>query len=160
MINLYNGSEPIINPWLFYLADLVFALKAILITLSVGLVIGFLIYFVAWGWDENKDYKPDTEENIKLRKTWLKGFKICIVSSVITFTVGMIVPKEETLYAMAIASVLTPDTVQLIYDKTGETATDILNGGGEFIKDIVDYGVDKINELRNVEPIETEEEAE
>ena len=158
MINLYNGSEPIINPWLFYLADLVFALKVTLITLSVGLVIGSLLYLVAW--NENKDYKPDTEKNIKLRKTWLKGSKICIVSSVITFTVGMIVPKEKTLYAMAIASALTPDTVQLIYDKTGETATDILNGGGEFIEDIVDYGVDKINELRNVEPIETEDNAE
>lgn len=158
MINLYNGSEPIINPWLFYLADLVFALKVTLIILSVGLVIGSLIYLVAW--KENMDYRHDTEQNIKLRKTWLKGSKICLVSSVITFTVGMIVPTEKTLYAMAIASALTPDTVQLIYDKTGETATDILNGGGEFIEDIVDYGVDKINELRNVEPIETEDNAE
>ena len=158
MINLYNGSEPIINPWLFYLADLVSALKVILIILSAGLVIGSLLHLVAW--NENNEFKPDSEENIKLRKTWLKGFKICIVSSVITFTVGMIVPKERTLYAMAIASALTPDTVQLIYDKTGQTATDILNGGGEFIEDIVDYGVDKINELRNVEPIETEDNAE
>lgn len=158
MINLYNGSEPIINPWLFYLADLVFALKVTLIILSVGLVIGSLIYLAAW--KENMDYGRDTEQNIKLRKTWLKGSKICLVSSVITFTVGMIVPTEKTLYAMAIASALTPDTVQLIYDKTGETATDILNGGGEFIEDIVDYGVDKINELRNVEPIETEDNAE
>lgn len=155
MINLYNGSEPIINPWFFYLADLVFALKVTLIILSVGLVIGSLIYLVAW--KENMDYRRDTEQNIKLRKTWLKGSKICLVSSVITFTVGMIVPTEKTLYAMAIASALTPDTVQLIYDKTGETATDILNDGGEFIEDIVDYGVDKINELRNVEPIETED---
>lgn len=158
MINLYNGSEPIINPWLFYLADLVFALKVTLIILSIGLVIGSLVYLVAW--KENMDYKLDNEQNIKLRKTWLKNYKICIVSSVITFTVGMIVPTEKTLYAMAIASALTPDTVQLIYDKTGETATDILNGGGELIEDIVDYGVDKINELRNVESIETEEEAE
>lgn len=158
MINLYNGSEPIINPWLFYLADLVFALKATLIILSVGLAIGSLLYLVAW--DGNNRYKIDTEENIKLRKTWLKGAKICIISAVITFTVGMIVPTKKTLYAMAIASALTPDTAQLIYDKTGETATDILNGGGDLIEDIVDYGVDKINEMRNVKPIETEDNAE
>lgn len=157
MINLYNGSEPIINPWLFYLADLVFALKVTLIILSIGLVIGSLLYLYAW--NENREYSPNSEENIKFRKTCLKGSKICIVSAVITFTVGMIVPTKKTLYAMAIASALTPDTVQLIYDKTGETATDILNGGGEFIEDVVDYGVDKINELRNVEPI-TEEETE
>lgn len=158
MINLYNGSEPIINPWLFYLADLVFALKVTLIILSVGLVIGSLLYLVAW--NDNNTYKIDTIENIKLRKTWLKGAKICIISAVITFTVGMIVPTKKTLYAMAIASALTPDTVQLIYDKTGETATDILNGGGALIEDIVDYGVDKINEMRNVKPIETEDNAE
>lgn len=156
MINLYNGSEPIINPWLFYFADLVFALKVTLIILSIGLVIGSLLYLVAW--NENREYERDTEENIKLRKTLLKGSKICIISAVITFMVGMIVPTKKTLYAMAIASALTPDTVQLIYNKTGETATDILNGGGEFIEDIVDYGIDKINELRNVEPIEEEAE--
>lgn len=158
MINLYNGSEPIINPWLFYLADVVSALKVILIILSIGLVIGSLVYLAVW--HENNELKPDSEENIKLRKTWLKGAKMCLISAIITFIVGMMVPKERTLYAMAIASALTPDTVQLIYDKTGETATDILNGGGEFIEDIVDYGVDKINEMRNVESIETEDNAE
>lgn len=158
MINLYNGSEPIINPWLFYLAEVVFTLKVILLVLSVGLVIWSSVYLAVWC--ENNEFKPDSEENIKLRKTWLKGAKMCLISAIITFIVGMMVPKERTLYAMAIASVLTPDTVQLIYDKTGETATDILNGGGEFIEDIVDYGVDKINEMRNVEPIETEDNAE
>lgn len=158
MINLYNGSEPIINPWLFYLADLVSALEVTLIILSIGLVIGSLLYLYIWY--ENTEYKIDTEENIKLRKTWLKGAKICIVSAIITFIVGIIVPTKKTLYAMTISSALTPDTVQLIYDKTGQTATDILNGGGELIEDIVDYGVDKINEMRNVEPIETEDNAE
>ena len=158
MINLYNGSEPIINPWLFYLADLVSALKVTLIILSIGLVIGSSVYLAVWY--ENNEFKPDSEENIKLRKTWLKGAKMCLISAIITFIVGMIVPTKKTLYAMTISSALTPDTVQLIYDKTGETATDILNGGGELIEDIVDYGVDKINEMRNVEPIETEDNAE
>ena len=158
MINLYNGSEPIINPWLFYLAEVVFALKVILLVLSVGLVIGSSIYLSVWY--ENNEFRPDSEKNIKLRKTWLKGAKMCLISAIITFIVGMIVPTKKTLYAMTISSALTPDTVQLIYDKTGQTATDILNGGGELIEDIVDYGVDKINEMRNVEPIETENNAE
>lgn len=158
MLNLYNGSEPIINPWLFYLADVVFALKVTLIVLSVGLAIASLLYLVAW--KDNCDFNSDSEHNIKLRKSWLKGAKICIVSGIMSFIVGMMVPAQKTLYAMAIASALTPDTVQLIYDKTGETATDILNGGGALIEDIVDYGVDKINEMRNVKPIETEDNAE
>lgn len=158
MINLYNGSEPIINPWLFYLADVVSALKFILLVLSVGLVIGSSVYLAVW--NEDREYRSNSEENIKLRKTWLKGAKMCLISAIITFIVGMIVPTKKTLYAMTISSALTPDTVQLIYDKTGQTATDILNGGGELIEDIVDYGVDKINEMRNVEPIETEDNVE
>ena len=158
MINLYNGSEPIINPWLFYLADFVSALKVTLIILSIGLIFGSVLYLSAW--NENREYRSNSEENIKLRKTWLKGAKMCLISAIITYIVGMMVPTQKTLYAMAIASALTPDTVQLIYDKTGETATDILNGGGALIEDIVDYGVDKINEMRNVEPIETEDNAE
>lgn len=158
MLNLYNGSEPIINPWLFYLAEVVSALKVALFILSMGLVIASLVYLVMW--NENCEFRVDNEHNIKLRKSWLKGAKICLVSSVLSFIVGMMVPTQKTLYAMAIASALTPDTVQLIYDKTGETATDILNGGGALIEDIVDYGVDKINEMRNVEPIETEDNAE
>lgn len=158
MINLYNGSDPIINPWLFYLADLVFALKVTLIILSIGLIFGSGLYLVAW--NENREYRSNSEENIKLRKTWLKGAKMCLISAIITFIVGMIVPTKKTLYAMTISSALTPDTVQLIYDKTGQTATDILNGGAELIEDIVDYGLDKINEMRNVEPIETEDNAE
>lgn len=155
MINLYNGSEPIINPWLFYLAEVIFALKVVLLVLSIGLTIGSLLYLAAWY--ENKEYRSDSEENIKLRKVWLKGAKMCLISAIITFIVGIMVPAKKTLYAMAIASALTPDTLQLIYDKTGQTATDILNGGGELIEDIVDYGVDKINELRNVEPVAKEE---
>ena len=158
MINLYNGSDPIINPWLFYLADLVFALKVTLIILSIGLIFWSGLYLVAW--NENREYRSNSEENIKLRKTWLKGAKMCPISAIITFIVGMIVPTKKTLYAMTISSALTPDTVQLIYDKTGQTATDILNGGAELIEDIVDYGLDKINEMRNVEPIETEDNAE
>lgn len=155
MINLYNGSEPIINPWLFYLADFVSALKVTLIILSIGLIFGSALYLAAW--NENRECRSNSEENIKLRKTWLKGAKMCLISAIITFIVGMIVPTKKTLYAMTISSALTPDTVQLIYDKTGQTATDILNGGGEFIEDIVDYGVGKINELRNVEPVAKEE---
>lgn len=58
MINLYNGSEPIINPWLFYLAEVVFTLKVILLVLSVGLVIGSLVYLVVWY--ENNEFNQDS----------------------------------------------------------------------------------------------------
>ena len=57
-------------------------------------------------------------------------------------------PSKDTLYKMAIAEALTPDNIKMAYDVTGKTANDILNGGSEFIKDIMDYGVEKIDEIR------------
>ena len=76
MINLYNGSEPIINPWLFYLADLVSALKVTLIILSIGLVIGSLLYLVAWY--ENEEYRSDSEKTLNLEKCGSKALRCAL----------------------------------------------------------------------------------
>ena len=145
MINLYNGTEPIINPWLFYLADLVdgvktfvFIVGTIWAMISVGLIFGIIISSAMYG-AEDSDKKA------------LKRLKISLVASAIVILVGTLLPSKSTLYSMTIAKALTPDTVQLIYEETGKTANDILNEGVEAIEEILDYGVDKIDELRKGE---------
>ena len=144
MINLYNGTEPIINPWLFYLADLVdgvktfvFIVGTIWAVISVGLIFG-IISSAIYG-AEDSDKKA------------LKRLKISLVASAIVILVGTLLPSKSTLYSMAIAKALTPDTVQLIYEETGKTANDILNEGVEAIEEVLDYGVDKIDDLRKGE---------
>lgn len=141
MINLYKGTEPIINPWLFYLADLVDGVKTFAFTvgiiwamISVCLIIGFIISSAMYG-AEDSDKKA------------LKRLKISLVASAIVILVGTLLPSKSTLYSMAIAKTLTPDTVQLIYEETGKTANDILNEGVEAIEEVLDYGVDKIDDL-------------
>lgn len=84
-------------------------------------------------------------------KKALKRLKISLVASAIVILVGTLLPSKSTLYSMTIAKALTPDTVQLIYEETGKTASDILNEGVEAIEKVLDYGVDKIDDLRKGE---------
>lgn len=142
MINLYKGTEPIINPWLFYLADLVdgvktfvFIVGTIWAVISVGLIFGIIISSAMYG-------AEDIDK---------KALKISLVASAIVILVGTLLPSKSTLYSMTIAKALTPDTVQLIYEETGKTANDILNEGVEAIEEVLDYGVDKIDDLRKGE---------
>lgn len=135
MINFANGSEPIINPWLFYLADVLDSAKIIIGILAMVSAVLAFIYLGSYRMDRELDA--------------LHFFKISAVTCAISLSVAMFMPSKNTIYTMAIAQALTPDNVKIIYDATGKTAKDILNGGSEFIEDIMDYGVEKINEIRS-----------
>lgn len=135
MINFVNGSEPIISPWMFYLSDVLDAIKFVAIVVAfVSALLGVICVF--YGCKEED--LPEV----------LHFFKTMVVTFAISVFVAMFVPSKDTLYKMAIAEALTPDNIKMAYDVTGKTANDILNGGSEFIKDIMDYGVEKIDEIR------------
>lgn len=135
MINFANGSEPIINPWFLYLADVLDAFKFVVIVVAFASALMGIVSVVCGC--AAKDL-PEV----------LHFFKIMAVTFVISASVAVFVPSKDTLYKMAIAEALTPDNIKMAYDVTGKTANDILNGGSEFIKDIMDYGVEKIDEIR------------
>lgn len=44
MINLYNGTDPIINPWLFYVADVIHGIKIVMILVCIALALTSLLY--------------------------------------------------------------------------------------------------------------------
>lgn len=140
MINFANGSEPIINPWLLYFADVLDGLK-ILSWIVLGIACICVIVCFA-GMAANCDQYDDDF------KMWYCNLKKAILPTVVSMVFAIIMPSKDTLYKMAIAEALTPDNVKMAYDVTGKTANDILNGGSEFIKDIMDYGVEKIDEIR------------
>lgn len=142
MINFANGSEPIINPWLFYLADVLDAAKIVIGILAMTSAVLAIAYFGSYSTD--RKYKKEEE-----LKNALHSFKISTVTCAISLSVAMFIPSKNTIYTMAIAQALTPDNIRIVYDATGKTAEDILNGGSDFIKDIMDYGVEKINEIRS-----------
>ena len=140
MINFANGSEPIINPWFLYLADIFDGLK-ILSWIVLGIACICVIVCLA-GMAANCDLDDDDF------KKWYYNLKKAILPTVVSMVFAIIMPSKNTLYKMAIAEALTPDNIKMAYDVTGKTANDILNGGSEFIKDIMDYGVEKIDEIR------------
>lgn len=152
MINFANGSEPIIDPWLLYLADVLDGLK-ILSWIVVAIACICVIVCLA-GMAASCD--PNCDLDFDDFKMWYCNLKKAILPTVVSMVFAIIMPSKDTLYKMAIAEALTPDNVKMAYDVTGKTANDILNGGSEFVKDIMDYGVEKIDEIRTG-PSEEEE---
>lgn len=119
----------IISPWWFYLSDVVDTIDFVFILFSVFGVIGCMIFFFFI-----VEYAETTDiETIK--KTWgiLKKY---IIITVIFILIVIIIPTRETVYKMLAASLITQENIQTV----GENATDV-----------VDYIVEKIDEVVNSE---------
>lgn len=150
MINLYNGTDPIINPWLFYVADVIHGVKIVMILVCIALTLTSLLYLGCFSDAmENAEIRyPERQTYIDHAKKHLHKFKVFLVGTIVSIILTILIPSKNLIYTMAISSMLTPDTVEYVYETTGKTANDIINGGSEIIKETIDYGIDKINELR------------
>lgn len=150
MINLYNGTDPIINPWLFYAADVIHGVKIVMILVCIALALISLLYLGCFCDNmENADIGyPERQTYINRAKKHLHKFKVFLVGTIVSVILTILIPSKNLIYTMAISSMLTPDTIKYVYETTGKTANDIINGGSEIIKETIDYGIDKINELR------------
>ena len=109
---------PIINPWLFYLADISNTTWGI--SLTIGIIIFFLFIVITFSF-----YVDGSNEKAK------RAHKYIIIGGVMVF-VGLLLPKEKTCYKMMAASLATTENIQTM----GETATNV-----------VDYIVDSIDQL-------------
>ena len=150
MINLYNGTDPIINPWLFYAADVIHGIKIVMILVCIALALTSLLYLGCFS-DAMENFVffyPERQTYIDRAKKHLHKFKVFLVGTIVSIILTILIPSKNLIYTMAISSMLTPDTVEYVYETTGKTANDIINGGSEIIKETIDYGIDKINELR------------
>lgn len=150
MINLYNGTDPIINPWLFYAADVIHGVKIVMILVCIALALTSLSYLGCFSDAmENADIGyPERQTYINRTKKHLHKFKVFLVGTIVSIILTILIPSKKLIYTMTISSMLTPDTVEYVYETTGKTANDIINGSSEIIKETIDYGIDKINELR------------
>lgn len=153
MTNLYNGTEPIINPWLFYAADVIHGIKIAMILVSIALAITSLVYLGCFAIDmEDADIDyPKRESYINRAKANIRKFKVFLVGTIISVILTILIPSKNLIYTMAISSMLTPDTIEYVYETTEKTANDIIDGGSEIIKEAIDYGIDKIDDLRKGE---------
>lgn len=124
--------EPIINPWLFYLIDVLFKLdRFLIIPFFVGGIYACFLFGVLLHADDNTDI-------IKAKR----HFKVSATVFVIAAFLRIFIPTEETMYKMIISSYITPDNVNMVVDKTGE----ILEVSMTKLVDIITDGAVKIIE--------------
>ena len=113
--------KPIINPWLFYLTDVLCNVKFVLLLFfGIGLFLYLLIAFL------NRDIGEKLE--------WFTRRNTILL--IIPIIIGLLIPEEKTVYKMLIASYATPNNIEYVKE-TG--------------KDLVDYIIEKANELERVQ---------
>lgn len=131
--------EPIISPWLIYLAGIVNPLK-----FALGLIafLGFIACFVlcCFYYIEGPCDGCGDEYNRKAeakQKGALKVIKIIAPITVVSFLVQAFIPDKDTLIAIAVANIVTVDNIQ---------------GANEFVKtnvqDYINMLTDAINKVK------------
>ena len=123
-------DNPIVNPIWFYLADTIPNVRYVLIAVSVAL------FIISVG---------QIDSNKVFRKFIIGGF--------LSLIVGALIPSQETLYKMVAAKMITPNNIKIISDYVGDTATNVSDNLTDAIKDIMDYAVDRIYNVRNNEKV-------
>lgn len=116
--------KPIINPWLFYLVDVIGNFKSACFILILIIVISFGAIFLIEIGEAADELELD---EVKVIKT----LKKMVVVIVLLMTFNMLLPSKKTCYQMMIASQVTDNNIQ--------KAEDVIKGS-------VDYIFEKINE--------------
>lgn len=119
---------PIINPWLFYLVDVIGNFK----TACLGLLLIIAIGFGATVLIEVGGEVGGTADELELDEVKvIKTLKRMVAVAVLLMTLDMLLPSKKTCYQMMIASQVTEENIQKAEDT---------------IKSSVDYIFEKINE--------------
>ena len=113
--------KPIINPWMFYLVDMIGSFQILSILIVLLIIISFAIEILKY------DEAMDELDKVKVIKTLKK--KVIVIALLITFAIFL--PSKDTCYKMMVASQITDTNIQKAED---------------VIKDSVDYIFEKINE--------------
>lgn len=116
--------KPIINPWLFYIVDVIDNFKSACFILILIIVIAFGAIFLIEIGEAADELELD---EVKVIKT----IKRMVVVVVLLITFNMLLPSKKTCYQMMIASQVTDNNIQ--------KAEDVIKGS-------VDYIFEKINE--------------
>ena len=128
-------DNPIINPIWFYLADAIPSFGVFLGVLSGGLCIVGLTFLMT---------SETTKEDINRCKK-------CLIPGLIVLLLSFMIPSKDAIYQMAAANAITPNNIKIVSDYVGDTATNVSDNLTDTIKDIMDYSVDRIYNIRNNE---------
>ena len=136
-------NTPIISAWFFYFAGIADALGISLIIFGcIAILISTIILCVSL----------DDNETSFVKKS-IKG----IIIGVVIIILGIFCPSEDTCYKMALAKFATPQNIQAITKYAGDTTSNINDSVSDIIKDIMDYSVDRIYDIRNNQKVGDDE---
>ena len=136
-------NTPIISPWFFYFARLVDTLGIGLIIFGcIAILISILVLCSSL----------DDNETSFVKKS-VKG----IIIGVVIIILGIFCPSEDTCYKMALAKFATPQNIQAITGYVGDTTSNVSDSVSDAIKDIMDYSVDRIYDIRNNQKVGDDE---
>lgn len=120
----------IINPWIFYLIEVLKGLKEVSVVAIFMTIIMLICIGIAIAWFKSEDSFYRSDNNAPTIKACIRAFKkLSIVACIIT-SVYVVTPSEETMYKMLVAQYVTYENV--------DRAT-------ESIKEGVDYIFKKLN---------------
>lgn len=136
-------NTPIISPWFFYFARLADTLGIGLIIFGcIAILISILVLCSSL----------DDNETSFVKKS-VKG----IIIGVVIIILGIFCPSEDTCYKMALAKFATPQNIQAITGYVGDTTSNVSDSVSDAIKDIMDYSVDRIYDIRNNQKVGDDE---
>ena len=107
---------PIINPWLFYLVDVISNLKIMCCVFPLAILGGILLWIVC-------DEDASEEKLIRFFKKWF-------FATIVFLAFTLFLPSKKTCYQMMVSSQVTKDNIK--------SAEDVIN-------DSVDYIFEKID---------------
>lgn len=112
---------PIINPWLFYLADVSETIRVTFqVVAGVSLVVSGVVLAISF-----------FEGTPELFKRTIKAIFI----SIAILCIGSLFPKEETCYKMMAASLVTPENLQTVKGETQNIVNYIVKAVDQLLDD-------------------------
>ena len=128
-------DNPIINPIWFYLADAIPSLGLFLGVLGGELcIVGLTLLMTS-----------------EITKEDINRCKKCFISGLIVLLLSFMIPSKDTIYQMVAAKAITPNNIKIVSDYVNDTATNVSDNLTDAIKDVMDYSVDRIYNIRNNE---------
>lgn len=128
-------NTPIISPWFFYFAGIADVLRVTL--LFSGCILLMIATAALLG--------SISEENEVWKKYSIRGVIIGIVITIL----GLFCPSEKTCYTIALAKYATPQNIKAVTEYVDDTTSNVADNVSDAIKDIMDYSVDRIYDIRN-----------
>lgn len=120
----------IINPWIFYLIEVLNGLKEVSAVAIFMTIIMLICIGIATLWLRSEDSFYRGDKNASTIKAFIRAFKKLLIVACVIASVYIVIPSEETMYKMLVAQYVTYENV----DKATES-----------IKEGVDYIFKKLN---------------